>query len=125
VKTTYRRAYLGLGWALATMTLAACQRNTTPDVPVPTAAAKPSSAAEARIAGSIVNDPSLPPATQAVGAAASGAASSPASESSSGQDTKANAPGGTLTKEEESNQMPKAGQANNHSSPSFEGGSKK
>lgn len=124
MKTTYRRAYLGLGWALATMTLAACQRNTTPDVPVPTAAAKPSSAAEARIAGSIVNDPSLPPATQAVGAAASGA-SSPASESSSGQDTKANAPGGTLTKEEESNQMPKAGQANNHSSPSFEGGSKK
>ena len=38
-----------------------------------------------------------------------------------GTDTSANSPRhGTLTKEEESKQMPKAGQANNHSSPALE-----
>ena len=38
-----------------------------------------------------------------------------------GTDTSANSPRhGTLTKEEESKQMPKAGQANNYSSPALE-----
>jgi hypothetical protein len=38
------------------------------------------------------------------------------------RDTKGNDPTGTLTKEQESSGMPKAGQANNHSSPSLEPG---
>ena len=40
------------------------------------------------------------------------------------KDTPANNPTGTLTKTEESNAMPKAGQANNHSSTSMEGSRK-
>ncbi len=43
-----------------------------------------------------------------------------AAETATAQDSKANNPTGTLTKEEESSAMPKAGQANNHSSPALE-----
>ena len=53
--------------------------------------------------------------------AAKAAATGSAPTSGTARDTAANAPRtGTLTKEEESAQMPKAGQANNHSSPALE-----
>ena len=53
--------------------------------------------------------------------AAKAAATGSAPTSGTARDTPANAPRtGTLTKEEESVQMPKAGQANNHSSPALE-----
>jgi hypothetical protein len=43
-------------------------------------------------------------------------------DTSTARDAKSNDPTGTLTKEEESSGMPKAGQANNHSSPALEKG---
>jgi hypothetical protein len=46
--------------------------------------------------------------------------SQPAPDSATAKDTPANNPTGTLTKEQESSAMPKAGQANNHSSPAMD-----
>ena len=50
------------------------------------------------------------------------AAGANAADAATAQDSKANNPTGVLTTEEESSAMPKAGQANNHSSPSLEPG---
>ena len=61
------------------------------------------------------------PDTASADAAKAAATPQAARTSGAAQDTAANNPrGGTLTKQEESSQMPKAGQANNHSSTSLE-----
>lgn len=66
-----------------------------------------------------VPTPAPPAATDPTPRATAGAS---AAETATAQDSKANNPTGTLTKEEESSAMPKAGQANNHSSPALEKG---
>ena len=76
----------------------------------PAAAPGPSSQASSPMVTAPVSTPSpVPPAPTA-----------PAAPDTTAQDTPANNPTGTLTQEEESSGMPKAGQANNHSSPSLE-----
>jgi hypothetical protein len=61
------------------------------------------------------------PDTASADAAKAAASGERARAGGTAQDTAANNPrSGTLTKEEESSQMPKAGQANNHSSTSLE-----
>jgi hypothetical protein len=68
----------------------------------------------------------LPPAVSppAVTTPPPAAGAADASSTATAKDTPANNPTGTLTKAEESNAMPKAGQANNHSSTSMEGSRK-
>ncbi|HSN34054.1 MAG TPA: hypothetical protein VLU41_15300 [Ideonella sp.] len=112
--------YLGLGWVLA-ISLAGCQRGSE-DAPQPTVAS--TATAASAISGSIVDDPSLPPASQAFGASGVPADAASGAPATAGKDTRANDPAGSMTKHEESTQMPKAGQTNNYSSPSVEGGSK-
>lgn len=63
--------------------------------------------------------PTPPPTPDTTPRATKGASSA---GTATAQDSKANDPTGALTKEEESAAMPKAGQANNHSSPSLEKG---
>jgi hypothetical protein len=61
------------------------------------------------------------PTTAAADEAKAGVAASGLRVDGTGTDTSANSPRhGTLTKAEESTQMPKAGQANNYSSPALE-----
>lgn len=73
-----------------------------PPIPEANAAAQ----SEAQRPPPPVNDPSVPPASSAVGATTGPTARDAAS-------TQPNAP---MTKQEESSEMPKANQANNHSS---------
>lgn len=77
---------------------------------------------------------STPPVTQSASPAASGTGREPAPTPSThagtpapeapatatAKDTSANNPQGDLTRSEENTAMPKAGQANNHSSPAFD-----
>ena len=105
--------FLGLGWVLA-LSLTACHRG--PEDTAKSTVASTSAAASA-IPKGIVDDPSLPPASSVFG----GTPPSP----TAGKDTRANDPAGSMTKHEESTQMPKGGQTNNYSSPSVEGGSKR
>ena len=69
---------------------------------------------------------STAPDTASADAAKAAATAAAARTGGTAQDTAANSPrSGTLTKEEESSQMPKAGQVNNHSSTSLEADSGK
>ena len=65
---------------------------------------------------------SAQPATSPAAPVAAGGAPATGSGTPDGKasDTAANAPTGTLTKQQESNEMPKAGQVNNHSSTAME-----
>ena len=92
-------------------TLAACQRKTPPTPSVLSSAEMPSKSA-VPLGSVAASDPSIPPASVVP--------SEPAAPTS--RDDSSTRPRGDLTKAEESNSMPKAGQANNHSSPSFEPG---
>ena len=98
-------AVLALGTALS-----ACEKKNPPTPSVLSATERPSRAA-VPIGSAAASDPSVPPAT--VVPAEPGAPTS--------RDDTSTRPLGDLTKAEESNSMPKAGQANNHSSPSFQG----
>jgi hypothetical protein len=111
------RTSLSLGLALATLSLAACDRPHEPNISV----ADARKSATDTIRRSLVDDPSLPSASQALAQDAQAQASG----NSNGHDTRANDPAGTLTKQEEKNEMPKGGQVNNYNSPAFEGGSKR
>jgi hypothetical protein len=96
---------VALGGALIVM---GCDRPG-PEAPPPVAQGSPATAPRP---APPVSDPSLPPAASAVG---SEAASAPTA-----RDTTANNPNGELTKRQESNEMPRANQANNHSSPALD-----
>lgn len=89
--------------------LAACDKKTPPLPSVVSTAETPSKSA-VPLGSAAASDPSLPPAS-----VVSAEAAAPTSRDDA--DTRARS---DLTKAEESNSMPKAGQANNHSSPSFE-----
>ena len=106
--------YLGLGWLLA-VSLVGCDRAESPPQPKAATMGAASAVSPGTTSGS-VKDPSVPAASTAVGSTAAG---------TSGEDTRANNPGGSLSKQQESTEMPKGGQANSHSSPAFEGGSNK
>lgn len=93
------------------VTLAACERKTPPTPSVLSSAEMPSKAA-VPLGSAAASDPSIPPASVV--------SSEPAAPTS--RDDSSTRPRGDLTKAEESNSMPKAGQANNHSSPSLEPG---
>ena len=108
------RAVYAFGLVIAAAaSLAACDRE---DVVVPVTTQQ--SKAASTIASSLVRDPSLPDASTVF-------AQEDKAKQAGGHDTRANDPAGTLTKQEEKNEMPKGGQANNYSSPSVEGGSKR
>lgn len=105
------RTACALGLVIAAASLAACDRE---DVVVPVATQSKAST----IPESLVRDPSLPDASQVF-------AQEDKAKQAGGHDTRANDPAGSMTKQEEKNEMPKGGQANNHSTPSVEGGSKR
>ena len=98
---------LALGTALS-----ACEKKPPPTPSVSVSATETPSKAAVPLGSSAASDPSVPPATVV--------RSEPAAPTS--RDDASTRPRGDLTKAEESNSMPKAGQANNHSSPSFEPG---
>lgn len=89
--------------------LAACEKKPTPTPSVLSAAEVPSKAA-VPLGSAAASDPSVPPASVV--------AAEPAAPTS--RDDASTRARSDMTKAEESNAMPKAGQANNHSSPSFE-----
>ena len=101
-------AVLTLGTALS-----ACEKKNppTPSVPSVLSGTETPSRAAVPLGSAAASDPSVPPATVV--------AAQPAAPTS--RDDTSTRPQGSMTKAEESNSMPKAGQANNHSSPSFEG----
>jgi hypothetical protein len=106
------RTACALGLVIAAAALAACDREDVV-VPVMTQQSKAST-----IADSLVRDPSLPDASQVF-------AQEDKAKQAGGHDTRANDPAGSMTKQEEKHEMPKGGQANNYSTPSVEGGSKR
>ena len=106
------RTSLAVALVLSAVALAACDRD---DVVVPVTAHQ--SKAASTIPDSLVRDPSLPDASQVF-------AKEDQAKQAGGHDTRANDPAGSMTKQEEKNEMPKGGQVNNYSSPSVEGGSK-
>jgi hypothetical protein len=110
------RTALALAIALSAATLAACDRD---DDALPLA---PHEDAATVIPRSLVWDPSLPDASKVFAQADQAPKKD---DNSGGQDTRANNPAGTLTKQEEKHEMPKSGQVNNYSSPAVEGGSPK
>ena len=107
------RAACALGLVIAAASLAACDRD---DV-VPPATTQQSKAAST-IPDSLVRDPSLPDASTVF-------AQEDKAKQAGGHDTRANDPAGSMTKQEEKNEMPKGGQTNNYSTPTVEGGSKR
>ena len=98
-------AVLTLGTALS-----ACEKKNPPTPSVLSSTETPSRAA-VPLGSAAASDPSVPPAAVV--------AAQPAAPTS--RDDTSTRPRGEMTQAEESNSMPKAGQANNHSSPSFEG----
>ena len=87
----------------------------------PAAAVSPQSTPGTAAAGVAAQQAAAEAPDTASADAAKAATAQAGSASGTARDTAANAPRtGTLTKEEESSQMPKAGQANNHSSPALE-----
>jgi len=95
---------------------------TVTSVAPPPAPPSPTSTASTEASGAAAQAAAAQAPDTASADAAKAAATKAASASSeTARDTAANAPRtGTLTKEEESSQMPKAGQVNNHSSTSLE-----
>jgi hypothetical protein len=91
---------------------AGCGRETAPPAPK-TSMGTPPAAAPSTPLPPAVSPPAVTTPPPAAGTA-----------DATAKDTPANNPTGTLTKAEESNAMPKAGQANNHSSTSMEGSRK-
>jgi hypothetical protein len=110
-RTSSRTAW-ALGLVVAAASLAACERE---DVVVP--ATMQQSQAASTIPNSLVRDPSLPDAATVF-------AQEDKAKQAGGHDTRANDPAGSMSKQEEKNEMPKGGQVNNYSTPSVEGGSK-
>jgi hypothetical protein len=108
------RTALALALALSAAVIAACDR----DDALPLS---PHDDAATVIPRSLVWDPSLPDASKAFAQADQ----AQKDDTSASQDTRANNPAGTMTKQEEKHEMPKAGQVNNYSSPAVEGGSPK
>jgi hypothetical protein len=107
------RTACALGLVIAAASLAACDRE---DVVVPVMTQQ--SKAASTIPDGLVRDPSLPDASQVF-------AREEQAKQAGGHDTRANDPAGSMTKQEEKNEMPKGGQVNNYSTPSVEGGSKR
>ena len=91
--------------------LSACEKKPPPTPSVVSAAETPSKEA-VPLGSAAASDPSVPPASVV--------AAEPAAPTS--RDDASTRARSDMTKAEESNAMPKAGQANNHSSPSFEAG---
>ena len=89
--------------------LSACEKKSPPLPSVVSAAETPSKEA-VPLGSAAASDPSVPPASVV--------AAQPAAPTS--RDDASTRARSDMTKAEESNAMPKAGQANNHSSPSFE-----
>lgn len=114
------RSSLALALALSALTLAACDRDDETLPPASRSTVSAQSDAKTVIPRSLVWDPSLPDASKVFAAADQGQKKD---DNSGGQDTRANNPAGTLTKQEEKTEMPKGGQTNNYSTPSVEGGS--
>jgi hypothetical protein len=101
--------------AVAAASLAACDRE---DVVVPATTQQPKAAST--IPNSLVRDPSLPDAATVFAQEDQ----AKQAKQAGGHDTRANDPAGSMSKQEEKNEMPKGGQVNNYSTPSVEGGSK-
>ena len=95
----------------ALLAFSACDKTKPPTPTVLSTVGAPSNEA-VPLGSAAASDPSLPPANVVE--------SKPAAPTS--RDDASTRPRGDLTKAEESNAMPKAGQANNHSSPSLESG---
>jgi hypothetical protein len=95
--------------------ISACDPKPSPKAAMPPMGDQPVAGAPAQQPPAPVADPSLPPADKALSAAGK-----VDGNTAGGTDSKATQPMGDLTKKEESESMPKAGQANNHSSPSIE-----
>lgn len=104
-------ATIVLPLAAAALVAACDERPNAPGTDAPAKVASPS-AGPAPV-------PSPAPPTTAVPVPSAPGNANP-TDAATAKDSKANNPTGTLTKEEESSGMPKAGQANNHSSPSLE-----
>lgn len=101
--------------ALAALT-AACER-TTSTPPAPTASSPDGSKLSAPPAPSLVGTPIDPvPATHAAEVAP------PAPSEPTARDTTANQPAATLAEQKDKNELPLAGQVNNHSSDAFKSG---
>ena len=110
--------HIGTGIAFGTvaalsalLVFSACDKTKPPTPTVLSTVGSPSSEA-VPLGSAAASDPSLP--------AASVVKSEPAAPTS--RDDASTRPRGDLTKADELNAMPKAGQANNHSSPSLESG---
>lgn len=101
--------------ALAALTAACEQTTSTP--PAPTASSPDGSTLSAPAAPSLAGTPVDPvPATHAADVAP------PAPTEPTARDTPANAPAATLAEQKDKNELPLAGQVNNHSSDAFQSG---
>jgi len=96
---------------------AACERTSSPPAPTAYENKDGASSLSAPPAPSMVGTPIAEvPATHAM------APASPLPDGPTARDTPANAPAATLTEQKDKNQLPLAGQVNNHSSEAFKSG---